>query len=334
MIETQRVNIAILTYNGLEQTKKCIERIGTETKSGHNIFVFDNGSTDGTAEYLKESKLFNLIYQISPRNLGVPGGRNQLIQMATQFMERDGFLVFLDNDMLVSDSWDKSFLAVLDRRPDVGILSGRGHKIKVHKLYRELLPQSQVIHEVDVACGGYACWIRAQTLMDVGLFDENLGLFWHEDDDYSVRAIAKGWEVWQLPDVPLIHEDHSTGVAKGGNPRACSPANQKYLVDKWRKMGMVDPIGNIIRVKDGAHSFMPYEDDHVLQCKNCGMFWQRRKHICLPYQDVYWWELEDGRTVWCGDSELCSHEKPPCSKPICPNNKPTDLGSWAGPDTY
>jgi len=47
------VSIIILTYNQLEYTKKCIESIFEHTKEPFELIVVDNGSTDGTVEYLE-----------------------------------------------------------------------------------------------------------------------------------------------------------------------------------------------------------------------------------------------------------------------------------------
>ena len=46
-------SIVILTHNQLEYTKKCIESIFTHTKEPFELIVVDNGSTDGTVEYLE-----------------------------------------------------------------------------------------------------------------------------------------------------------------------------------------------------------------------------------------------------------------------------------------
>ena len=51
--QEQYTSIIILTHNQLEYTKKCIESIFTHTKEPFELIVVDNGSTDGTVEYLE-----------------------------------------------------------------------------------------------------------------------------------------------------------------------------------------------------------------------------------------------------------------------------------------
>ena len=46
-------SIVILAHNQLEYTKKCIESIFAHTREPFELIVVDNGSTDGTVEYLK-----------------------------------------------------------------------------------------------------------------------------------------------------------------------------------------------------------------------------------------------------------------------------------------
>ena len=40
----------VLTYNGLEDTRKCLRSLESQAAAGHPILVVDNGSTDGTIE--------------------------------------------------------------------------------------------------------------------------------------------------------------------------------------------------------------------------------------------------------------------------------------------
>ena len=241
------INIAILTHNALDYTKLCLRSLMLHTPYPFNIFVFDNCSTDGTAVWLAEQRLPNLLFKLSTINRGVPGGRNALIEMMRPLLSKDGFVVFLDNDMEVQQGWADAYLSFFAEHPEAGIVSAHGHRFVIRGEQRVLMPAPASPAPVDVACGGFACWMRAEALLEIGEFDEQLGLFWHEDDDMSVRAIGLGWEVYSLPGVPVLHHEHKSGVATPGIIRDGSPENQRYLVNKWKNMGLVDERGLIIR---------------------------------------------------------------------------------------
>ena len=46
------IAILVLTYNNLNTTKKFIERIYSGTSNDFSLFILDNGSSDGTVDFL------------------------------------------------------------------------------------------------------------------------------------------------------------------------------------------------------------------------------------------------------------------------------------------
>lgn len=243
-----KMAIGLLTHNALEYTKICLRSIAEHTPFPHDVYIVDNASTDETRTWLATNQRPNLHVTLSDENLGVPGGRNRLLQDILPHLSDDGFIIFLDNDMEVFPGWYHAFIELFFRHPEAGVASSNGHPIIVHQEWRELLPvPTGHIAAIDVASGGFCFWMRASVARAVGVFDEKLGKFWHEDDDYSVRAIAQGYEVFYVP-APVYHHGHKSGVDQqdllmdGGG----SPENQRYLVNKWRQLGMVDESGRII----------------------------------------------------------------------------------------
>ena len=242
---TTSVNLAILTYNGRELTAGCLEHLARHTEVPHSVFVVDNASTDGTGRYLQERAAAqqNLYVHYSDRNLGVAGGRNRLRQILLDRIPEDGFLIFLDNDIDVGEGWCEPFLALFERRPEVGIAAHAGSVIVVHEESRQLMPTPERASPVDVVSGGFACWMRAAVCREVGEFDESLGLFWQEDDDYCLRALQCDWEIWSVPEAPMVHHEHGSGVALSELQQGGSAKNARYLAEKWRRIGCVDEQG-------------------------------------------------------------------------------------------
>ena len=242
-----RLNIAILTCNALEYTKMCLSSIRNYTDIDHDIYILDNASTDGSPQWLWSKKAINWHILTSSVNFGVPRGRNVLLNRIISALPDDGFIIFLDNDIEVHSGWHVPFFELFDRCPEIGIAGVMGHEIVVHDAWRELMPSPENDPAPVDIVSGYCFWVRAETVHAVGLFDENLGLFWHEDDDYCIRAINKGFEVFVIPDNRIVHYGHKSGVGNDSSHLDHSLKNQRYLVQKWRQLGIVDSDGRIIR---------------------------------------------------------------------------------------
>jgi len=186
---------------------------------------------------------------LSPANLGVPAGRNLLLYEIIR-SSGDGLVVFIDNDVEVFEGWCEPFVKLFAERPEIGIAGPVGHRIIVHENARELLPSPESTPEPVDVVSGFCLWARTETVQAVGLFDETLGPFWHEDDDYCIRALKLGFEVYAVPGVPLVHHGHKSGAANDASVCSASDSNQRYLAEKWRSMGCVNEDGRIIR---GGH---------------------------------------------------------------------------------
>ncbi len=53
MDSKDKVSIVLATYNQLDYTRLCLRSIRDCTDVPYELIVVDNGSTDGTPEYLK-----------------------------------------------------------------------------------------------------------------------------------------------------------------------------------------------------------------------------------------------------------------------------------------
>lgn len=242
-----RVHIAILTHNALEFSESCLSSLLAHSDEACEIIVLDNGSEDGTREWLAARCLPNLHVMLSPVNLGVPTGRNRLLAMTLPATRPEDFIVFMDNDVEVLAGWQTPFVELFAREPAAGIAGVTGHDLLVHDDRRELLASPEMGPvRVDVV-SGYCLWVRGSVAAALGPFDENLGLFWHEDDDYCVRAIGLGYDVYALPGRSVIHHGHKSGAANDVDMDELSRRNQNYLVAKWRQLDLVDGAGRIAR---------------------------------------------------------------------------------------
>lgn len=242
-----RIRFLMLTYGALAATRRCVQSLVATMPEPFRLFVVDNGSTDGTRQWLAARTEPWLQVRHNARNRGVPGGRNDLLDFALPDAAPDDWLVFIDNDLEFQPGWFEAFVRAMAAHPEARVFGKVGHFLVAGPERRTLSPEPRTTGPVDVVSGGFACWVRADAATAIGRFDEQLGLFWHEDDDWCVRALQLGCGVVAVPEAAIVHHEHASGVATPDLEAGGSLANMRYLVDKWRRLGYVDRDGFVIR---------------------------------------------------------------------------------------
>ncbi len=104
-------SVIIPCWNQLEFTRKCLAALFRQTGSNWELIVVNNGSNDGTADYLAG------VQDVSPMpvtliangtNRGFPEAINQGLQYA-----RGEYLVLLNNDVVVTDGWLEQLIGLV-----------------------------------------------------------------------------------------------------------------------------------------------------------------------------------------------------------------------------
>ena len=114
-------SIIIPVFNNLALTRQCLESIWTYTDWPHEIIVVDNGSSDGTHEYLGRMAAAGRLQVITnPANLGFAKASNQGARAA-----KGEFLVFLNNDTIVKRCWLEELMACAQRDDKIGAVGAK-----------------------------------------------------------------------------------------------------------------------------------------------------------------------------------------------------------------
>jgi GT2 family glycosyltransferase len=242
--ESGLASIVILNYNGREHLPPCLESIQRYTDSPYETIVFDNASTDGSRDYLRTVPNITLVE--SPVNLGCPPGRAQAIALA-----RGEFVVFLDNDTVVTPGWLSTFLGHARRHPEIGLLGPRSNYVSG----AQLVPTASYSNSFEmVQFAKWWCWtarrqpalipthrlvgfcmfVRRAVIERIGGPDPQFGKFGFEDDDYTLRALVAGFKAMIANDV-YIH--HTGGPQATGDPEYNLRLLQAWTVFK-RKWGI------------------------------------------------------------------------------------------------
>jgi len=119
------VEVCVLTYNRIEFVSACLSSIINHTKTPIKIFVIDNGSTDGTLEYLKSLQKKGLIYDLecNETNQGISKPKNRFLEKV-EF--KSDFIIMTDSDIVVpytKPCWLEQYNTLFEKYPQIGMLS-------------------------------------------------------------------------------------------------------------------------------------------------------------------------------------------------------------------
>ncbi|RQV97374.1 glycosyltransferase, partial [bacterium] len=128
-------SIIILTFNQLPYTQKCLDSIRKFTTIPYELIIVDNGSTDGTIRYLKKysEKYTNVRLILNEVNQGFAAGNNQGIEQA-----QGKYILFLNNDTVVTKGWLSRMIAHLERYPEAGMVGPVSNAVPVPQLIRSV----------------------------------------------------------------------------------------------------------------------------------------------------------------------------------------------------
>ena len=218
------IDIIVLTYNNLKNTRLCIESI-YEYTSDFRLIVLDNNSDDGTIEYLDGLNRDNLTLHFSPKNLGCVSGRNYAYSLSKD----SEYICFLDNDQFVLEGWVESYMSYIDK--GFAIVGFEGWKMRndFYPIRKVKVGESYNY----VGCGGML--IKREVIDDIGLFDSDFSPMYAEDPDFCWRAYNKGYKICWNEDKRIYHQPH-----KLLNPerRVYFNKSLNILRNKWKDYKM------------------------------------------------------------------------------------------------
>jgi GT2 family glycosyltransferase/glycosyltransferase involved in cell wall biosynthesis/Flp pilus assembly protein TadD len=239
------VSVVILTYNALDYTKRCVDSLLEHTNYPHEIIFVDNGSTDGTKDYLRGVVASNPNYQLidNKTNRGFAAGNNQGVRAA-----RGTYVLLLNNDVLVGDGWLESMVSALERDERIGMvgpitnyISGRqrltdipyqrddefyGFATTVRTANRgKVTPRRRI--------AGFAILTRKALFDELGGLDESFGSGNYEDDDFCLRAREKGYAI-MVDESTYIHHFGSRSFTENQIDYGASlKKNEQLFRTKW-----------------------------------------------------------------------------------------------------
>jgi GT2 family glycosyltransferase len=209
--------VVILTWNALEYTQRCLQALREVTDHpAWRVVVVDNGSTDGTVEWLRGLDWLTVVE--NGTNLGFTKGCN--VGLARCRPDED--VVLMNNDIVVVDpQWLTKLAGVAYAGERTGVVGTRlvdgrglinhlGSYMPPISLYGQQMGGGepdigQAVRDRPAECVVFAqVYLRRDCLDAVGGLDEEFFAYF-EDTDWCFRARRAGFEVMYAGGVSPVH---------------------------------------------------------------------------------------------------------------------------------
>lgn len=213
-----KVAAVIVTFNRLGLLKESIGAVSNQTRKPDAIIVVNNGSTDGTREYLDQHSGIIAIHQ---QNLGGAGGFATGVSAAYDhgfdwiwLMDDDAFperscLELLLSDLRGVDNYDVVVapLVVEDNKVDHlhrGLIDLSRIKYPLQVETTEALLLSK--DKIDVSFVSFVGMLVGRRIVDlVGLPDQKYFIF-NDDVEYSIRICKAGCKMYLIRNAIIYHK--------------------------------------------------------------------------------------------------------------------------------
>ena len=225
------ISVVVVNFNSGPFLQGVVEQLHAQ-RANYDVIVIDNHSSDGSADFLRESRQARFV--VLDRNLGFGAAANIGADKASGeyilFLNPDAY-VGADTPALMADylssAPERGLCGPLlldfcgreqsgSRRLEPSVIRACGKVLKsiapkapvpTFDQNREALPKGPVYVE---AVSGACMMVKRSVHCEIGGFDE--GYFLHfEDLDYCRRVRDQGWLVGFLPQAPAFHYQGGSG---------------------------------------------------------------------------------------------------------------------------
>ncbi|MDW2799623.1 glycosyltransferase family 2 protein [Clostridium boliviensis] len=254
----KKVTIIIPNYNGLKFMEPCFKALKAQSDQNFELLVVDNGSTDGSVNWLKDHQIPSIFLE---ENTGFSGAVNIGIQESAT-----PYVILLNNDTEPEPDYVKEMVKAIERSPKIFSVSSK----MIQLYHKDLMDDAGDMYSVlgwayqrgvgqksngykkacrvFSACAGAAIY-RREVFGKIGGFDE-MHFAYLEDMDVGYRARIWGYENWYCPKAVVYHVGSGTSGSKYNSFKVKLAArNNLYL--NYKNMPLLQLILNLIPLLAG-----------------------------------------------------------------------------------
>ncbi|MCP5116121.1 MAG: glycosyltransferase [bacterium] len=245
---TNAASVVIPNWNGRDLLEEYLPSVVAALAGNpqNEIIVVDNGSDDGSAEFLRSH--FPEVHLLAlEENLGFGGGSNAGVEAAS-----NDIVVLLNSDMRVEPDFlpplldgftDEQVFAVAcqiffsdpnKKREETGLTEGWWSDGGLRVRHREDNGVDRLF-----PCfygGGGSCAVNRTKFLDIGGFDRLLAPFYLEDTDLGYMAWKRNWKVLYEPRSKVYHEHRGTIGKKFTEQQIQAVLKKNFILFCWKNI--------------------------------------------------------------------------------------------------
>ena len=253
-----KVTIIIPNYNGLKFMEPCFKALRAQSDQNFELLVVDNGSSDGSVEWLKDHQIPSIFLE---ENTGFSGAVNVGIRESVT-----PYVILLNNDTEPEIDYVREMVKAIERSPKIFSVSSK----MIQLYHKDLMDDAGDMYSVlgwayqrgvgqkssgykracrvFSACAGAAIY-RREVFDKIGGFDED-HFAYLEDIDVGYRAKICGYENWYCPKAVVYHVGSGTSGSKYNSFKVKLAArNNLYL--NYKNMPLLQLLFNLLPILAG-----------------------------------------------------------------------------------
>jgi len=247
--ELQLVSLILINWNSRKYLEPLLKSLKKQSYKDIEILLFDNGSSDGSLEYIRQNYPSIKITQ-SKENQGFARPLNICIAKS-----KGKYILVANMDTIFEPHFIEQMVKAIEIAPDIGSVAGKIFKIKggkktqerdcfSHFMRRNRTVTCFSIKEPDHRSSFYkkgrycfgtpasAALYKRKMLEDIKvdgeIFDEDFFAYW-EDVDVDWRSALRGWKCYYNPRAIAYHVRGGSGLKKSDSKIAADHLANKFL---------------------------------------------------------------------------------------------------------
>jgi len=230
----------MMTHNLLEHTKEALNSLTPALVSGYEVIFVDNGSTDGTPEFLQNLDLpITKKLILNKENLGIAHALNQAFGMAV-----GKYIYRFDNDLILKDFLMFERMAHYFKDYEgIGIVAAKTNKVftKLQQCRDSTFLNHHVISVLKVDL--LSAMISKECWEEVGGFDEDYKFGNYEDTDFCMKVKKARFKILIDGHTFIYHKGSLTFKTFGFN--SALKQNKKRFLEKWGSYPKEEVLGKL-----------------------------------------------------------------------------------------
>ena len=221
-----KVSVVTPNYNGERFLKTFLESLNEDSEYIGEVIIVDNGSTDGSLDYLKSNSFdFPLVLIENKENVGFSPAVNQGIRKA-----KNNLIFSINNDTEIKKGSIKSLIDLITSSDDIFSVQAKMLQYTNKNLIDDVGDEYNLLawtkkvgenHEsseynevkdIFSSCAGAAMYNKS-ILDEIGLFDDNFFAYM-EDVDLAIRSKINGYRNLLCPNAIVYHIGSATSGSR------------------------------------------------------------------------------------------------------------------------